>query len=307
VQASLTVPITLQDEVIGVLEIQETDENREWTEEEVNMVSSVADQLALALENARLFEQTQRALSETELLYQATGDLNLAQSYQDILEALRENSLLGEADVNVSLNLFDEPWTEEQMPEWSIVVARQGNLDDSLAQSRYRLADFSVAETLLQADAPTLIEDVATDERLDGRARALYGRRFGAGSTIFAPLVVGGQWIGYINGIYGEPRTFEESEIRRLMGLAGQAAVAVQNRYQLAATAARARRERLIREIVGQIQAAPDVKGVLQMATRELGQALQAKKATIHLGKGRLRERRKLGTGPLPETDSNGS
>jgi GAF domain-containing protein len=307
VRSSLAVPIRLQDEVIGVLELQETDEARKWTEDEVNMANSVVDQLALALENARLFEQTQLALSETEMLYEATGDLNLAQTYADILSALKKNTLLEDADLNVSLNLFDRPWIGDDMPELSIAVAREGVLEDSQVQSRYRLTDFPVADKLLSPEEATLIENVATDERLDGQTRALYGRQFGAGSTLFIPLVVGGQWIGYVNGIYSEPQSFEEEAVRRLMSLARQAAVAVQNRYQLAATAARARRERLIREIVGQIQKAPDVESVLQMATRELGQALQAKKATIRLGKGRLRERRKLGTGPLADAEEDES
>jgi len=46
-------------------------------------------QLAIAIENLRLFEQTPSALSETEELYQASADLNTAKTYEDILTILQ--------------------------------------------------------------------------------------------------------------------------------------------------------------------------------------------------------------------------
>jgi len=55
--------------------------------------------------------------------------------------------------------------------------------------------------------------------------------------------------------------------------LTQQAAFGTQNRAQLLAIEARVNRERKIREITEQIQAAPDVQGVLQAAVRELGRA----------------------------------
>jgi GAF domain-containing protein len=75
---------------------------------------------------------------------------------------------------------------------------------------------------------PTLIEDIANDRRLDENTRSLYGDRFGAKSTLFIPLVAGGQWIGYLHAMYLQPTSFPETEIRRLMGVAGQAAVTIQ-------------------------------------------------------------------------------
>ena len=67
-QSMLAVPIMFQDEVLGAVGIQELDENRSWTEEEISLVTDVVGQLSLAIENARLFEQTQQALADTEQL-----------------------------------------------------------------------------------------------------------------------------------------------------------------------------------------------------------------------------------------------
>ena len=86
---------------------------------------------------------------------------------------------------------------------------------------------------LLRADGPTLIHNVRTDPRLGDKARALYAEQVGARSVVCAPLVVGGQWLGYVEGLYGGATEFPEGEVRRLMALATQAAVAVQSLRQL--------------------------------------------------------------------------
>jgi GAF domain-containing protein/HAMP domain-containing protein len=53
--AQLAVPVKIRDEVIGVLHIS-TQQKSRWTDDEVDIAESVADHLALALENARLFQ-----------------------------------------------------------------------------------------------------------------------------------------------------------------------------------------------------------------------------------------------------------
>ncbi|MCS7177773.1 MAG: GAF domain-containing protein [Anaerolineae bacterium] len=235
-KAALAVPLTLREEVIGAVGFYEMESPRAWSPEEIALVEAISAQVAMAIENARLFEQTQRALAETELLYQAGAELNAAQSYDEVLAVLQKYTLVGEADRNVSLNLYDRPWVGEDVPEWSIPVARWTRLSPEALSDRYPLRAFPSAARLLRPDAPTIISDVATDAQMDERARALYRDRFQAGSTIFIPLVVAGQWIGYINAIYSQPREFPEAGVRRLMALAGQAAIAVQSIRRLEQT-----------------------------------------------------------------------
>jgi GAF domain-containing protein/HAMP domain-containing protein len=58
IQSALAVPVKLRGEIIGVIDLQETETSHDWTPDEINMVRAVADQVGIALENARLFEQT---------------------------------------------------------------------------------------------------------------------------------------------------------------------------------------------------------------------------------------------------------
>ncbi len=230
------VPLITRDRVLGLIALGRHREQPPLNEDILSFQRIIAASLSVVVENAYLFQETQAALSETENLYEASAALNAAQTYEDILSVLREHTLVGQADRNVSLNLFDRPWIGDDMPEWSIPIARWTRLPPEAVSPRYPLRAFPSASRLLRPDAPTLIEDVENDPRLDEDARALYSRRFGAHSTIFVPLVVGGQWIGYVNAIYGQPTEFPETEVRGLMSLAGQAAIAVQSIRQLERT-----------------------------------------------------------------------
>ena len=81
---ALALPIRVRDQTIGVLDFY--DEERIWTEEDKALVQALADQLALALENARLFEQTQRRASREQLTSQIVGKIRAAGDVHSILE-----------------------------------------------------------------------------------------------------------------------------------------------------------------------------------------------------------------------------
>ncbi len=103
------VPIQIRGETVGVIRAQDNGKAREWTEDELNMLKSVADQVAVALENARLFEQTvRRAEREKKALeitnkIRSTNDpkqmLQIAvEELQNALKASRAQIILEPAD-----------------------------------------------------------------------------------------------------------------------------------------------------------------------------------------------------------------
>jgi GAF domain-containing protein len=94
-RAALSVPIKLRGQVIGVLDLHEADEARVWTEHEIALAQAVADQMAQALEAARLFEQTQARAQRERLVGQITTRMRAAPNVQDILRVASEE--LGKA------------------------------------------------------------------------------------------------------------------------------------------------------------------------------------------------------------------
>ena len=65
---TIAIPITLRDEIIGEFALSSPDEAGRWTHEDLTLVEAVVAQVALAVENARLLEETQSALSEAQRL-----------------------------------------------------------------------------------------------------------------------------------------------------------------------------------------------------------------------------------------------
>lgn len=229
-RAVLQFAIPGRQEAPGCIGFEQYDYERQWSAEEISALQTAASALANTIAREDLFTQVQINLAETEALYQASARLNSASSYNDILNVLRQHTVLGQVHaVSITVNLFDRPWTRSERPEWMIPVAGWSGTESEHTLSRYSISDWTTAELLMQPDRASTILDTATDTRLDEAARSVYIDRIGAKSLILAPLNVAGQWIGQVIGAFRQMTSFPEQETRRLMSLAGQAAVAIQN------------------------------------------------------------------------------
>ena len=212
----------------ATLRVIDEESPRAWAMEEQMLVKQVADQLSLALENARLFQETQRALSETDNLYRANSDLNTSQSFADIFAVLRKYTVLNKASIGRLLQ-FDHSWNDQQTPELMTLIADwpSDSSNPSHQVSKQAVKDFPAVK-FLSPNEPTLVEDALTDTRLDKNTRVLLTERFHAKSALFAPLTIGKDWVGFLAAYYPESVSFQKSEIQQLMSLIGQASIAIE-------------------------------------------------------------------------------
>ncbi len=264
-EPSLAVPLNLYGEVIGVLGLSR-DETSPWSEEEVETITEIANEVAEALERQRLLDETQQALIETEELYQASADLAEAQTYEDVLSVLRGRTLLSRADRSVTLNLFGRSTSGDESTRSAVPVA-QWSPEDIDGTIPPLLPDPASTLDLLHPDEPTIITDTESSALVDDKVQGIH-------STVAVPLTVGGRWIGYVEAYFSGQREFSTAQVRRLMALSGQAAIVIQNLRQLEETWSRARRERVLREITDRMRSVSDPEAVTRAAVRELGSAL---------------------------------
>ena len=93
--ASMVVPVALGETVIGVLGFQDEADARIWNEDEVALVEAVAERLALAADNLRLIDTTQRQAAREQFTGEITARMRETLDVDSILQtAVRE---LGEA------------------------------------------------------------------------------------------------------------------------------------------------------------------------------------------------------------------
>lgn len=67
-RSEMALPLTISGQVIGALDVQSTEPNA-FSDEDVDVLSTLADQVSIALQNARLYEQTQKSLAEAEAVF----------------------------------------------------------------------------------------------------------------------------------------------------------------------------------------------------------------------------------------------
>ena len=199
------------------------------TADEAFTLQRLHEPLAATVAGRRAYLAQRVALAQTEALYNVSARLNMAQSYDDILAIIHQHTELGRAADILQFAYFDRAWTPDQTPE-SVNVPAQWRGDEAqpALPRRLRVEDNPIL-LLLRADRPVVFADIQNDPRLDRAGRAALRAAGDVRSAIFAPLVVGGQWIGYVALLYRRAsRAFGEAEIESLSALIGQVAVAAQ-------------------------------------------------------------------------------
>jgi transcriptional regulator with GAF, ATPase, and Fis domain len=94
--STLAIPIKVGDEIVGVVDVRRQKGATEWSREEIELLETLSEQLGVALESARLYQETQRRELRERLVGEISGrfrstldvDTILQTAAQDIREAL---------------------------------------------------------------------------------------------------------------------------------------------------------------------------------------------------------------------------
>ncbi len=282
---AVAVPIFLRGELLGTLGLEDLESDRVWNEDDLAIVKGVTERIALALDNARLFQETQTALSETEQLYDISVQIGTATTLEDLLQAAVAPSIATEASsAGIWLFELDEAGQPAQM-ELAASWTRAGTPPLPL-RTRFRVADYPSSKLWLhETGRPSFIGDTAHEERLDVSMHALF-QQANIGATAFMPLTLGGRWVGIITVTWREPHDFTASEQRMYQSIASQVAVAIENRRLFEQTQRDAERERTINVITSKLRSAMSVDQVLKIAAQELRAATQASLSVIEITPG---------------------
>jgi len=84
--ASLAMPVEVRGQVIGAVGGRKPQEAGEWTAEEIELMQTLTDRLGVALESARLYQDTQRRAAREQLTREITNELHRATSAEGIVQ-----------------------------------------------------------------------------------------------------------------------------------------------------------------------------------------------------------------------------
>jgi GAF domain-containing protein len=89
-QTALVAPIRLQNQTIGTIQLLETEGQHRWDELELALVQTVADQVAQAAENIRLFEETRQRAGREQTIRQVTEHMRSATNLDELVKIATE-------------------------------------------------------------------------------------------------------------------------------------------------------------------------------------------------------------------------
>jgi GAF domain-containing protein len=274
----LAVPVLAGETVLGVISVQDLQKEDAFDEAQIRLLTAIAANVGVALQNARLFEEVQRRAEQ-----QATA----AEVSQATISMLNPDELIVQ-----SVELIRDRFSRSA----GVYYAALFLVDETGRWARLRHATGEAGRVLLERGhklevGPTSMVGWATSKR---RARVALDVgvepvRFAnpllpqTRSEIALPLIVGEHVLGALDVQSTLSGAFAPVDVAVLQTMADQLAVAIQNARLFDQTARQARRERLVVDITSKIRAAGDVDTMLRTAVSELRQALGVSHGAVRL------------------------
>jgi PAS domain S-box-containing protein len=218
VKAFAGLPLIARERLLGVLYLHSF---RPYQfHDQLPLLSAFANQAAVAIENARLYDEIRRRLDELTTLHEIGQALTSTLDLQKMLTIIAEHTtrLLGVAATSVLLHdeASDDLW----------FAAASGVESDLVRDMRLAMGQ-GIAGWVAQHGEPALVPDVAQDRRFFGDFDKETG--FSTHSVLCVPLQSKGQTIGAIEAMNKESGPFDREDLRLLSSLAATAAIAIEN------------------------------------------------------------------------------
>jgi K+-sensing histidine kinase KdpD/CheY-like chemotaxis protein len=264
--SAMVIPIKLQDEVIGVLDLQELDEKRQWTQEEVEIATSVADQLALALENARLVEETQRRARQ---LAAASAVARDATAILDVEQLLNETVHL----VSERFGFYHAgAFLLDDQNEYAVLRAASSEGGrQMLAQGhQLKISEVGIVGHVAATGEPRVASDVDKDVVWYKNPHLPATR-----SEMALPLKVRERVIGVLDVQSTQEAAFSEEDVAVLQTLADQLATAISNADLFRRVRDDAKRRALINEVTQAAASSLDIQELLSRAGEAISSQLE--------------------------------
>ena len=214
---------------IGVLGVNNIKTDRIFSNHDSELLQDLAAHAAIAIENARLYEDTQRQLKVSALLNEASKVINSTLDTSEILQSLlaQMNELLNAEALSIAL-------VDKQSNELVYEIA-EGIGSDKILGLRLP-SNHGIGGWVMEHGEAALVQDTASDPRFFRQADERTGHDTRA--IICAPLQVKGEVLGTIQAINPRQGTFTEEDLQLWVNLANLASSALANAQQFARTQA---------------------------------------------------------------------
>ncbi len=216
--AFVSVPILIKKEVIGVINVQHK-RPRRYREDELALLSTIANQVGGAIENARLYDEMKRKALQLETLSQVSETVASGRLIEDMLQLIvtMTAQMLGSKICSVML-------LDEQAGDLRIAATQ--SLSEAYRQKPHLKLGQSISGKAVQERRPIIVPDVTHDR--DYMYPDLAAKE-GLCSLLSVPMLMRDKAIGVINSYTSVPHHFTQEDVRLMQAIANQAAIAIEH------------------------------------------------------------------------------
>jgi signal transduction histidine kinase/CheY-like chemotaxis protein len=286
-KSELFVPLVVGNEAKGVISLQNLDRENAFTESDLHLLQTLANSMSVALENARLFDETNRLLKETE---QRNAELAVINSVQE--------GLVAQMDMQGIYDLVGEKIREIFNAQVIDIVTytRVANL----IEDRYSFEKGD--RTLLGPRQPSGFrkhviatrQPLVINQNMEQAGRE-YDNKVVIGeaskSCVFVPMIAGGDVKGVVSlQNVDQENAFPDSDVRLLTTLVNSMSVALENarlfdetNRLLKETEARAAELAIINSVGEGLAQQLDFQAIIDLVGDKIVEVFKAQVASISL------------------------
>jgi GAF domain-containing protein/HAMP domain-containing protein len=275
---SLAVPIKLRDEILGVINVRF--QGSDLPDEAVHTYEEIATRLSLALESARLFDETRLRSDQLNLLQEITAAAASHVKVQDLLDDVAQR-LLGGFNLRHCGIFLIEP--EGKSVRCVTDISRDAETPgENMKGLQIQFGESGAFQQVFDTQKATVFYN-AQNNQDTGSLHAMLEKR-NCETLILLPLLLRGEIAGSIGlELDDRLRLISKDDQLLLDQISLQVAVAMDVARLFEKTEQRMERERLITDITSKVRASTNVDIILQTSVKELAQALHISRGAVHL------------------------
>ncbi len=258
----LIIPIMLNGDVLGLLGLHDTQKPRQWLDEEVAFLESIARQLAVGYQYTSLYVAQEQESRRTNALLEIANTLNSHSDFKEVTDGVIERAInLVGADYG-ALGVLDQSEKRISLATFkSAEGIKLGKILKMIEEHNKSLAvDSFAALGDLMRDGKTL---KLADSELPFAIRLFFNTQLRGKAALVTPVHVAGRAFGLLGFVWSRQSTFEDHDIALIEGIAAQIGTALE-RDQLSTEVMRLKSElhQKQSEIVGQ---APGIRRAIEL------------------------------------------
>ena len=282
-KSALYVPLIAGDQARGLINLIDMRREHAFAESDVRLLQTLANSMSVALENARLFDETQRLFSESEQraaelaiitsVQQAlAGELSMQGVYEAVGDKIREVF----RDAFVGIRIYDAKTDIVQYPYVYYAGMRHTVASGPLGDVGFGAHVIRTGETLLvNEDVKRVSAQLGSFMLVDAPMSK---------SELLVPLLVGTQARGLIElSSIEHEHAFSDSDVRLLQTLASSMSVALENARLFDETQRRARETAALADVGRDLSSSLDLATVMDRIARHAKDLLQGENSAIFL------------------------